>query len=208
MKRFQLFLVALVFLFNLIIAKPSFADRPPFVDNPDYIEVTQNINDLLAVKDNPPEGTTTEEIQKRLSELEFQKYTLETGVNWGQCTNETGQTVAVYGSKLQKLPSSYDNALYFLANGQTTEEQWDCDGVYLPGEVKVTGIDSAGNPVAIKIVDGTQLVVKTNPDTGEIELNVSPAKIFKTGEVNWFIPDVSQTAIATKIPNAPTNESD
>jgi hypothetical protein len=210
MKRFQVVIVALVLLLNLVIAKPSWADRekPPYFENSDYIEVTQTLTNLLTTKNAPPEGTNPEDIQKQISDLQFQKYTLETGINWGQCRNETGKTLGVYGEKKKKSGTSYDNALYFLPTGQTTEDKWDCDGIYVPSDVKISGLDTAGVPAVIKIVDGTQLVAKTNPETGEVELNIPPAKVFKAGEVNWFIPDVAQAAIDTRVPNAPTNEND
>ncbi len=62
--------------------------------------------------------------------------------------------------------------------------------------------------VALKIVDGTQLVVTTNPETAAVEFNVPTAKVFKPGEVNWFIPNVSQAYINTQVPNTPTEEND
>lgn len=209
MKRFSLIVFALaVFLFNLVLAQPSWADPPSFSKNPDYIEITETLNTLLTTKGNPPEGTNLEEIQKQIGDLEFQKYALETGMNWGQCRNETGKTIAIYGKRSKKSDSTYSNALYFLNHGQTTQYQWDCDGIYVPNDVKISGIDADLSALALKIVDGTQLVVTTNPETGELSLNVPPSKVLKTGEINWFIPDVSQSVIEARIPNAPTREED
>lgn len=216
MKYLKIFLVALVIFVNLLIAKPSFADPPKFTTNPDYIEVTQSLDKLLKVKNSSelPEGVTQEDIQKSIADLEFQKYALESGINWGQCRNETGKTLAIYGAKPKKSTSTFDNAIYFLADGETTNDEWDCDGIYLPGGIKVAGLSNNGktqelaNPVAVKILNGTQLVVKANPDTGAVELNVPPAKIFSAGDANWFIPNISPDAIAARIPNAPTIEND
>jgi hypothetical protein len=104
----------------------------------------------------------------------------------------------------------YDNALYFLANGQTTKKKWDCNGVYLPSGVKTAAINAEGQvqeldaPVAIKIFDGTQLVITTNPDNDAIDFSVPPAKVLKAGDANWFIPNVTQALIDTRVPNAPT----
>jgi len=216
MKYLKLLLVALVIFVNLLIAKPSFADPPRFTKNPDYIEVTQALDNLLKIKDSPelPQGVTQEEIQNKIGDLEFQKYALESGINWGQCRNETGKTLAVYSPKPKKSTSTYDNAIYFLADAQTTDDQWDCDGVFLPKGTKVTDVTAdskvqeLANAVAIKIVDGTQLVIKANPDTGAVEFNPPLAKFFKAGDANWFIPNISPEAIATRIPNAPTIEND
>lgn len=211
MKPFKSLLIALIILANFVFAQPSFADKPKFLKNPDYIEVTKTLNTLKTAKDTQVQGEnySPEELQKKIDELEFQKYALETGINWGQCRNETGKTLAVYGPKPDvdddDYNYSYDNGLYFLADGQTTKKKWDCNGIYLPSDAKTTvNSQEVGGPVAIKILDGSQLVVKTNPDTSAIEFSVPPTQVFKAGELNWFIPNVSQSAIDTRVANAPT----
>lgn len=218
MKLWKSIAVVLILLASLMFAQPSLAnsDEPAYTKNPDYIEVTQRLNSLLMAQSGQTsaEGYTPEGLQNKIAELQLQKYTLETGAHWGQCRNETGKTLAVYGPHPKKSGSSYDKDLYFLANGQTTADEWDCEGVYLPSDVTASYLSTAsGLPknlaggVAFKIVDGTELVVKTNPDTGAVELNVPPAKVFKAGEANWFIPNVSQAVIDSRLPNAPTNEN-
>jgi hypothetical protein len=205
-------LIVLVFLANLVFAQPSFADKPKFFKNSDYIEVTKALNTLKAAQQAQAqtENYNPEEVQRRIDELEFQKYALETGVNWGQCRNETGKALAVYGPKPDidddDYESQYESGLYFLADGQTTKEKWDCEGVYLPNDAQIAGLGSEelAGPVAIKIADGTQISIKTNADTGAIEFSNPPTKLFKAGDVNWFIPNVSQSAIDTRVANAPT----
>ena len=205
MKLFKSLLIISLFLANLVFVQPAAADKPKFTKNPDYIEVTKTLNNLLSAKDA--------QAQQKIDELKFQKYILETGVTWGQCRNETGKTLAVYGSNPDEDDddddSSYENALYFLAPDQTTKTEWDCEGVYLPSGVKTTVLNSDGQnqevsgPVAVKIDDGTKLVVQTNPATGAVEFNVTPTKVLKAGDVNWFIPNVSQEVIDTRVTNAP-----
>lgn len=207
-------LIALIILINLVVAQPSFADQPKFTKNPDYIEITQAINNLSQARDTQEQAgsSTPEETQKRIDELKFQKYTLEMGLDWGQCRNETGKTLAVYGPKPNNFDDDdylYDNGLYFLADGYATKKEWDCDGIYLPSDVTTTGISpdgrgqELGGPVAVKIADGTQLVVKTTPDTPAVDFNTPLTKVVKSGEVNWFIPNVPQAVIDTRIANAP-----
>lgn len=217
MKLFKSLLIVLLILVNLAFAQPTLADKPKFLKNPDYIEVTKNLDELKKAKETQAqtEGSTPEEIQQKIDRLEFQKYALETGINWGKCINETGKTLAVYVS-----PSNFDddddddysytNALYFLANGQATKDKWDCEGVYLPNDAKTTFFiadgkrEEANGPIAIKISDGSQLVVKTNPITGAFEFNVPPTKVVKDGEDKWFIPNVAQILIDNRVPNAPS----
>ena len=217
MNIFKYLLVALVILVNIIFAQPSLADKPKFTKNPDYIEINQAINNLLSIQNTQDkvESYTPEEKQKRIDELNFQKYTLETGIDWGQCRNETGNTLAVYGPKPKNLDDDdylYDNGLYFLADGHQTKQGWDCDGIYLPTDGITTGINPDGQgqelsgPVAVRIADGTQLVVKITPDTPAVEFNTPLTKVFKAGEVNWFIPNVPQAVINTRVANAPADK--
>jgi hypothetical protein len=209
-KLFKLALVALVLLANLVIAQPSWAD-PNLTKSPDYTEVTQAIDNLLKVKDTPDQSEyTPEQIQQQLGELKLQKYILETATDWAQCRNETGKTLAVYAHKPKQAAQ---NTLYFLANGQITDDDWDCDGVYLPSGSKVAGLTAADAQVqdlteslAIKVVDGTQLVAKSNPQTGAVEFNITPAKVFKANEVSWSIPNLSQADIDANVPNAPIED--
>ena len=219
MRFLKLVLVVLVIAVNLVFTPASLAgsEKPKYTSNPDYIEVTQTLETLLAAKNStePNESYTPEELQKKIAQLEFQKYTLETGKNWGQCRNDTGKTLAVYGPKRKKAASDYENALYFLGAGQTTKHKWDCDGIYLPSDVKATDLSVADKlaqaltgGVAVKIVDGTQFVATANPDTAAVEFNVPTAKVFKPGDANWFVPDVTQAYIDTQVPNAPTEEND
>lgn len=220
MKIWKSLLIVLMIFVNLAFAQPSFADRPKFSKNPDYIEVTKALNELSQTKDaqTQVEGVTPEEIQNQIEELTLQKYALETGINWGQCDNQTGNTIAVYGKRPndeENEDAVYENGLYFLANGQSTKNNWDCDGIYLANGVKVANFTSSPNgqgeeltgPVALKILDGTQLVIKTNPATAAIELSVPTVKVVNSKEANWFIPDISQAVIDTQVPNAPTKKS-
>ncbi|BAZ50425.1 hypothetical protein NIES4103_30410 [Nostoc sp. NIES-4103] len=212
MKLFKTGLVALVLMLNLVVAQPSWASKPNLITSPDYTEVTQAIDNLLQIKNTPDQTEyTPEEIEQQLGELKLQKYILQTARSWAQCLNQTGKTLAIYAHKPKKVLQG--NSLYFLGNGQITENEWDCDGVYLPSGTKVAGIagaDAQGQeliePLAIKVVDGTQLVATTNPQTGAVEFNVAPAKVYKAGDVNWSIPNLTQADIDAAIPNAPIED--
>jgi hypothetical protein len=212
MNYCQAFLIVLVFIFNLLFAQPSLADLPKFNKNPDYIEITQKIQELTSAPESSPEK------DKELAALQFAKYTIESGAVVGQCTNNTGKTIAVYvrdpEAEEEDYKSSYDSELYFLADGQTTDEELDCDGFYLANDTKASTVSPTGKPqelvgpAAIKILDGTNLVVKTNPDTGNLEFDAPLSKVILAGEINWFIPNVSQAAVNSTVPNAPTSESE
>ncbi|MBP5972023.1 hypothetical protein HW132_04555 [Brasilonema sp. CT11] len=242
MKIFKPILVFLFLLVNLVIAQPSFAD-PIAEKSPEYAQITQQLSQLLQARNNPSAAgyNTVEQIQKGISDLQFQKYIMETTEDWGVCRNETGRTLAVYAHKPSKYGSSA-NTLFYLGNGRKTDDEWDCDGIYLPSGVNVAGISIpvaenpvAENPVAenpvtenpvaenpvveypvaenqqqqprqplyVKIVDGTNLIVRSNPLTGEIELNAPPAGVFSVGELNTTVPYLSQAQIDAQVPNAP-----
>jgi hypothetical protein len=189
------FVLVTIMLMNLSIVQPSLAD-PNYRKNPDYIEVTKTLKNL---QENV-QGTVPEDVQRQIGELEFQKVAIESGVVWGQCRNETGGNLGIYGTGGEESEESGKNQLYFLANGQTTPDQWDCQGIYLPSDVNVTSLDKTG-AVAVKIMDGTQISVKKNPETLDLELNLPEAKVVKNGEKGWFIPNVSQAFVDSRIPS-------
>lgn len=209
--KFKHLLMVLVVTVSLMFAQPTLAD-PNLTKTTDYTEVTQAIDSLLQAKDNPEQSEyTTQEIQQKLGELQFQKYILETAKNWAQCRNETGKTLAIYAHKPKKSLES--NTLYYLANGEVTDDDWNCDGVYLPGGTKVAGLISTDSqsqeltePVALKILNGTKLIASANPETGVVEFNLPPVKVFKAGEVNWSIPTMTQADIDANVPNAPIDD--
>jgi hypothetical protein len=210
-KKFKAFLGLLLLLINLLIVQPSFAD-PISEKSPEYPQINQQLNQLLQLRNNPSQANyTAEQLQQKISDLQFQKYILESTEDWGVCRNETGKTIGVYAHK----PSTAANTLFFLGNGQKTDDDWDCDGIYLPNDIKVAGISlptpptgeteqpAGQQPVVLKIVDGTKLVATTNPLTGELELNAPIAGIVQTGETNWLIPNLSQADIDAQVPDAP-----
>jgi hypothetical protein len=207
MKLWKTIFLGLLLCFNFAIASPSLAGKAKLQNNPDYIEITDNLNQLFEAKANKslPEGLTASQADQQITQLQLEKYIMETGESTTECRNETGKSIAVYGSKTKKTDTNYDNALYLLPDGQTTDEDWNCEGVYLPNDVKVAGLD-LNSAAAVKVLNGTKLVVKTNPDTGVYELNLPPAKIFKAGEANWDIPDLAQASLDVQYPKAPIDD--
>jgi hypothetical protein len=203
MKFLKIVIIAIVFMVNLVIAPPSWAGKD-FTKGTDYAEVTQAINQLLQAKGNPEQaGYTPEDYQQTLSQLQQQKYVMETATKRAQCHNETNGMLAVYANK----PKKSSTQLYYLAAGNETDDDWDCDGYYLPAGSQVALGPNAetqllAEPIAVKFVDGTQSIARTNPATGAIELNIAPAKIFKAGETMWMIPSLSQTDINAQAPSS------
>lgn len=194
-------LVAIVLLVNLLIAPPSWAGQD-HTKGADYAEVTQAINQLLQVKATPDQaGYTPEQLQQQLAKLQAQKTVMETTTTRAQCHNDTTGTLAVYANKPKKSPTQ----LYFLGAGKETDDDWDCDGFYLPaGTQAVFGtnaeVQTLTEPLAVKFTDGTQSIARTNPATGAVEFNVVPAKMFKAGETNWTMPTLSQSNINAQTP--------
>ena len=134
--------------------------------------------------------------------MKFQKYIFENSeYSGGVCRNETENTLLVYGQKPKNSTSTYVNELYLLPSGAETDDDWDCQGAYIPGKV-ATEQEPATSPNAFNIFKGTRLVATTNPQTGEIEFNVPPAKIINPGEDNWFIPENLQAGIDAGITTA------
>lgn len=182
MNWLKIVLVVLVFVANLAIAQPSWADYN-YAQNPEYTNLVQMLD--AAVQLQEQEGVTPESVQA-IDELKFQKYVMETGGKYGVCRNETGADLFVYGAKSKKSSSTYDKELYSLATGYETDDEWDCAGIYSPA---TTEGETATPATALKIVPGTFLVATKNPATANTELNVTPAAVLKAGDVNWQIPE-------------------
>ncbi|MBW4528746.1 MAG: hypothetical protein KME18_26885 [Phormidium tanganyikae FI6-MK23] len=206
MNCFKVVLVTLVMLINFAIAPVVLADPPKLTTTPEYTEVTTAIADLLKAKSDPEASDLSPvDIEQKLGALNLQKYILETASNWSQCRNETGHTIAVYAHKAKKTP--VPSTLYYLATGQTTDDDWNCDAVYLPAGAKLAGQPELTEPIALQFVSGTQLVAKTNP-TGEIEFNLPPAKtIIASADSSLPIPtNLTLASVEATTPNAPIED--
>ncbi|WP_225893924.1 hypothetical protein [Atlanticothrix silvestris] len=191
-------LVCIFLVANMMIAQPSWAGKK-YTADPDYIEITKTLESVL--QDKQTQGYTPE-IEQKISNLKFQKYILENSEDpVGICRNETDKTLLVYGQKPKKSTSTYDNELYLLPNGVETDDEWDCQGVYIPGQAATEG-QEAIPAKAFKIVHGTRLVATSNPDTKEVEFNLPPAKVIQSGEANWLIPENLQAALDAGITTA------
>lgn len=207
MKRLQVVLLGLVALISLWIAPPAFADAPKLDQNIDYLQITESLDGLLNARETGemPEGiASAEELQQKITQLQYQKYIVEAGEDNSECLNQTGKTIAVYGPSPKKSNTTFDNTLYLLPAGEATDDDWSCQGVYLPNDIKVAGLN-VGGAGAAKFLSGTRLAITENPDTGAIEFNLPPSQVFQTGQVNWDIPDVATADLNRQLPQAPTD---
>jgi hypothetical protein len=206
MKFLKVALVAVMLWVNLLVLQPAQAD-PIAEKSPEYAEITQSLSSLLNAVGNPEEsGYTTEELQQKITNLQFQKYIMETTEDWGVCQNDTASTIGVYTHKPKKGRVA-ENTLFYLGAGQSTDDDWDCDGVYLPSGSKAA-LTSVGlsedltEPIALKITDGTRLVISSSPEN-IISFNLPPAQVLKVDGSTWSIPDLTQADIDAAVPNAP-----
>jgi hypothetical protein len=202
MKQFKIWLISLVWIASFLVAAPVLADRIA-KKSPDYAVVVQTLEQLF-VTQNDPEQTeySTEELQQKIDNLKLQKYVLETAEDWGVCRNETGKTLAVYGHQPKK---SLQDTLVYLADGKETDDNWDCQGIYIPNDVQIAGLNLIPGPATLKILDGTYLVISANQETGELAFNVPSGllEIVPITDNNWSVPDLTQADIDAQVPNAP-----
>ncbi|MFO5492749.1 MAG: hypothetical protein ACLBM6_09430 [Cuspidothrix sp.] len=109
-----------------------------------FIAITKQLNQLETAKPTQTalEGYTPEQLEQKINDLELQKLAFKLGIDWGKCTNHTGKTLAIYRPEpnLEEDDYSQGIALYFLGDGQTTKNKWNCKGIYLPIDVKALAV--------------------------------------------------------------------
>lgn len=129
-----------------------------------------------------------------------------------QCRNETSVTLAVYGPKPAKN-FTFDNNLYYLGAGNTSLDCWDCDGVYVPNDMKIVVSTPSGGtyqgPCAVKIAPvptNFTFIIRSNPNPSVLEININPVAVWQPGQlpngIKWEIPNESQSSINTRTANA------
>ncbi|ELR98861.1 hypothetical protein [Gloeocapsa sp. PCC 73106] len=205
MTQIKIWLISLICIASFFISYPVLADSMA-KKSPDYPPLVENLNQLLGFQANPEQnGYTSQELQKKIDNFKLQKYVLETSEDWGVCRNETDKILGIYGRQPKK---PVQDILFYLAAGEETDDSWDCQGIYIPSDTKVASLDViTGEPSVLKIVDGTKLVVTSNPDTGELSLNVPSGlvEVIPFGDTNQSIPNLAQADIDAQTPNAPTD---
>jgi hypothetical protein len=116
---------------------------------------------------------------------------------WGQCTNETGEPLLVYGPKHLRDRSIFDNSPYVLPPGSTTPDRWDCDGVFVPSDrmLKRWRHSQAG-PLAVKFWDYRRFTVRRSGDVYSARWHNG---VFEPSQVNWAIPNLSLAEIHQRL---------
>ena len=118
-------------------------------------------------------------------------------MNEGVVVNRTGESILVYGPKV--AGETKDNSLWLLRAGESTpEDDWDCDGFYVPSDRKVNQLvfpDKAG-PVAVKVM-GYQTMVVSLLNEVEYDCDTNNWGVFAAdemcqpgGEICWHVPNV------------------
>lgn len=117
----------------------------------------------------------------------------------GQCINNSGETLLVYGPRLQD--ETRDNQLYKLANGRKTSHGWDCDGFYVPKDRVANQLIDKSGPVAVKYIG--PIVFNVTKNGAKLNANANQG-VFTPHEVccpsNW------PTCVCWEIPNLSTIE--
>jgi hypothetical protein len=206
-KLWTAILIASLLCVNLLIAQPAWADAGKFVSSPDYQAITTQIDALLQAQTNPATKVTPSELQQKLVSLQTLKYILETASQRASCLNLTGHTLGVY---LKSKKATADApSLYYLADGKATDDDFTCTGVYLPASTNVAfslgePANSLREPSYLRIVEGTQWILKANPETGAVEVNLPPLDVL-TASSGVELPSLTQVDIDAQITNAPAD---
>lgn len=119
---------------------------------------------------------------------------------WGQCTNQTGEYLVVYGPKHHSDRSIFDTSPFVLPPGMTTPDRWDCDGFLLPSDRSLQrGRRRRRGPLAIKFWNFRRFrVEKIAPDIYRSSWHNG---IFEPSQINWAIPNFSYQNIVGRLPD-------
>jgi|GEM_PF-1768129 len=161
--------------------------------NDDYPQAWDSVKlplcTLLKVKDSQS-FVSPDSLHKRSAE------------GYGQLSNKTGETLLVYGPKKDVV---FDNSLYHLPNGRKTPNDWDCDGFFVPNDRYADqAITTVQGPLAIKYTNYRTPVIERTGANYECSLNNGA---FKTGEINWEIPNIAYSSIPGSYPVVPGHVS-
>jgi hypothetical protein len=117
----------------------------------------------------------------------------------GQCTNNTGEAILVYGPKHPSDTSRFETSLYRLRPGITTPNGWDCDGFFVPNDrIASQAATNVQGPCAIKYFSVFSWTVTKNGNNYNCPLNQG---LFKPSEV--CCPSNYPTCVCWRIPNLP-----
>ncbi len=114
---------------------------------------------------------------------------LAQSVTFGRCINFTDGPLGVYGPKDVGDPTM-PNKLYWLTQGRMTPRYWDCDGIFVPNDMKAVTPDTPlfEGEVAVKYRNFS--VVNAYQD-GDTYVLPSEAAVFQPGNAhNWTVPDI------------------
>jgi len=116
---------------------------------------------------------------------------------WGQCTNNTRETLIVYGPKHKAEKSIFDTSPYVLEPGSTTPDHWDCDGFFLPSSRSIwLWRGERWGPLAIKFWNFRRFAVSSiNATTYQCPW---PNGIYQPSQINWAIPNLSYQDIVRR----------
>jgi hypothetical protein len=123
---------------------------------------------------------------------------------WGQCTNLTDEWLIVYGPKHVDERSIFDTSPYVLPPGRTTPDGWDCDGFFVPSDRSLRSFRASRNgPLAVKFWNFRRFCVWT---AGRATTYRCPWAngIFEPSQINWAIPNLSYSEVASRIPSTET----
>ena len=120
------------------------------------------------------------------------------GGGWSQCSNESNDSLIVYGPKHDNERSIFDTSPYVLLPGKTTPDSWDCEGFMLPRDrVLQRWRHPKRGPLAVKFWNHRQFWVR-NIDANTHRCSCDNG-VFEPSQINWAIPNFSYLDIIERL---------
>jgi len=120
------------------------------------------------------------------------------GRGWGQCMNQTGEYLIVYGPKHENERSIFDTSPYVLPPDATTPDAWDCEGFMLPSDRTLRRWrNRRRGPLAVKFWNFRHFSVKSL----DAKTYFCPWDngVYEPSQINWAIPNFSYHDILDRL---------
>lgn len=154
----------------LLPSAPAFADAGQYLSSESYGEVAAELKSLQPLPGSSSRPLSPDQ-QQRLADLQLLEQTIANSDDRAQISNESSHSVGIFARYKKELPSQAAN-FYVLAPGNSTDDDYNVVGLYVPANVNLSWGENgkaaaAQAPRVARVLDGEVLSVTDNPEQAD-----------------------------------------